>query len=57
MAQQLVADIRLGCVHGLAGMPNILGGVEDAEGQARKEIPRAEQTSHRTQSEARAIWQ
>lgn len=57
MTQQLVADVRLGCIHGLAGMPNVLRGVEDAEGQAGEEIARAEQASHWAQSEARAVWQ
>jgi len=42
MAHQLVTDIRFRGVHGLAGMPDVLGGMEDAEGQASQEVPGAE---------------
>ena len=72
MTQQLVTDIldsdndslcevrwvyyRLRGVHGGAVMPDVLGGVEHPEGQARKEIPRGEEASHRPELEPGHTW-
>lgn len=46
VAEQLVAHIWLRCVHRLAGVADVLGGMEDAESQSCQEIARAEQTCH-----------
>lgn len=48
---------RLGCVHGLGWMSDVLCGVEDSEGQATQEIPRGKQSSHRSEAEASACWE
>lgn len=54
---QLVAGgqySRFGCVHGLGPMPDVLGAVEDSEGQATQEVPRGKQASHRSEAETSA---
>lgn len=56
MAHQLVADVRLGRVLGLGVVANVLGGVEDAKGQAGEKVPRAEQAGGGAQAEASAVW-
>lgn len=52
VADELVADVRLGGVHGHGGVADVLGGVEDAEGQPGQEVAGREQPGHRAKSEA-----
>jgi len=47
LTDKFVHHIRLRCVHGLAGVPHVLCGVEVLEGQARQEVTRVHQTSNR----------
>ena len=44
MPQQLVADVWLRGVHGLGAMADVLGGVEDSEGQPRQEVSGRQET-------------
>ena len=52
VADQLVDDVRLGGVHRLGGVADVLGGVEHAEREAGQEVPRAETTGHGAELEA-----
>ena len=47
---------RLRRVHRGAVVPDVLGGVEHSEGQARQEVPRGEEASHRPELEPRHTW-
>lgn len=57
MSQQLMADVRFRCVHGLGPMSDVLSAVEDSEGQAAQKIPRGKQASHRSEAESSARLQ
>lgn len=47
---------RFGCVHGLGPVSDVLGAVEDSEGQAAQEVPRGEQAGHGPEAETGAAW-
>ena len=57
VAQQLVADVRLGCVHRGAVVSDVLGGVEHPECQPGQEVSGGEQSGHRSQLEPGNAWQ
>ena len=57
VAEELVTDVGLGGVHGGAVVPDVLGGVEHAEGQARQEVSGGEKSGHRSQLEPGDAWQ
>ena len=52
----LYGYLRFWSVHGFGPMPDVLCRVEHSEGQASQEISGAEESGHRTQGKARAIW-
>mmetsp|Transcript_3857 Transcript_3857/g.7878 ORF Transcript_3857/g.7878 Transcript_3857/m.7878 type:complete len:235 (+) Transcript_3857:573-1277(+) len=57
MPQQLVNHVRLGRVHGLRMVPNVLGRKEDPESQRSQEIPRRQEPRYRPQGEPRLLLQ
>ena len=56
MADQLVNHIRLRGVEGLGGVPDVLRGVEHAEGQPGKEVAGGEQPGHGAEGEASRVY-
>ena len=55
VTHQLVADVRLRGVLRLRVVANVLGGVEDAEGEAGEEVPRAEEAGGWAEGETGAV--
>ena len=56
VSEQLVAAVGLWGVEGVGGVADVLGAVEDAEGEPRQEVPTAQVPRHGSDREARLGW-